>query len=74
PGLVRFFEEEVASVIDDMEGLGLPTVIVASARNRLTLSRIARKARPQAIMLGMNEMPPDLDLAFHRIICSRQVT
>jgi hypothetical protein len=22
--------------------------------------------------LGMNEMPTDADLAFHRIICSRQ--
>jgi flagellar biosynthesis protein FlhA len=72
PGLVRFFEEEIAAVVDDMEGLGLPPVIVASARNRLTLSRIARKARPQAIILGMNEMPTDADLAFHRIICSRQ--
>jgi flagellar biosynthesis protein FlhA len=69
PGLVRFFEEEVASVVDDMDSLGLPPVIVASAR---TLSRIARKVRPQAIILGMNEMPTDADLAFHRIICSRQ--
>lgn len=72
PGLVRFFEEELAAVVDDMEGLGLPPVIVASARNRLTLSRLARKVRPQAVMLGMNEMPTDADLAFHRIICSRQ--
>ena len=72
PGLVRFFEEEIAAVVDDMEGLGLPPVIVVSARNRLTLSRIARKARPQAIVLGMNEMPTDADLAFHRIVCSRQ--
>lgn len=72
PGLLRFFEEEVAGVVDDMESLGLPPVIVASARNRLTLSRIARKVRPHAVMLGMNEMPTDGDLAFHRIICSRQ--
>ena len=72
PGLIRFFEEEVAAVVDDMESIGLPPVIVASARNRLTLSRIARKSRPQAIMLGMNEMPTDRDLSFHRIICSRQ--
>lgn len=72
PGLIRFFEEEVASVVDDMESIGLPPVIVASARNRLTLSRIARKGRAQAIVLGMNEMPTDRDLSFHRIICSRQ--
>ena len=71
PGLSRFFEEEVASVVDDMEALGLPPVIVASTRNRLTLSRVARKVRPQAILLGMNEIPTDADLAFHRIICSR---
>jgi flagellar biosynthesis protein FlhA len=72
PGLQRFFEEEVLAVVDDMESVGLPPVIVASARNRLTLSRIARKVRPQTIMLGMNEMPTDGDLSFHRIICSRQ--
>ena len=72
PGLQRFFEEEVTAVVDDMESVGLPPVIVASARNRLTLSRIARKVRPQTIMLGMNEMPSDGDLSFHRIICSRQ--
>jgi len=72
PGLQRFFEEEVIAVVDDMEAIGLPPVIVASARNRLTLSRIARKVRPQTIMLGMNEMPSDGDLSFHRIICSRQ--
>jgi len=62
----------VAAVVDDMESLGLPPVVVASARNRLTLSRIARKVRPHVIMLGMNEMPTEGDLAFHRIICSRQ--
>ena len=72
PGLIRFYEGEVTAVVDDMESLGLPPVIVASARNRLTLSRIARKVRPQAIVLGMNEMPVDADLSFHRVICSRQ--
>jgi len=55
-----------------MESIGLQPVIVASSRNRLTLSRLARKVRPQAIMLGMNEMPTESDLAFHRIICGRQ--
>lgn len=72
PGLIRFYEGEVTAVVDDMESLGLPPVIVASARNRLTLSRIARKVRPQAVVLGMNEMPVDADLSFHRVICSRQ--
>jgi flagellar biosynthesis protein FlhA len=72
PGLQRFFEEEVASVVDDLDNLGLPPVIVVSSRNRLTLSRIARKVRPQAVILGMNEMPTDGELSFHRIICSRQ--
>jgi len=72
PGLQRFFEEEVASVVDDLDNLGLPPVVVVSSRNRLTLSRIARKARPQAVILGMNEMPSDGELSFHRIICSRQ--
>jgi len=72
PGLMRFYEGEVTAVVDDMENLGLPPVIVASARNRLTLSRIARKVRPQAVVLGMNEMPMDADLSFHRVICSRQ--
>jgi flagellar biosynthesis protein FlhA len=72
PGLMRFYEGEVTAVVDDMETLGLPPVIVASARNRLTLSRIARKVRPQAVVLGMNEMPVDADLSFHRVICSRQ--
>ena len=72
PGLMRFYEGEVTAVVDDMESLGLPPVIVASARNRLTLSRIARKVRPQAVVLGMNEMPVDADLSFHRVICSRQ--
>jgi len=72
PSLIRFFEEEIVSVVDDMESIGLQPVIVASSRNRLTLSRLARKVRPQAIMLGMNEMPTESDLAFHRIICGRQ--
>jgi flagellar biosynthesis protein FlhA len=72
PGLMRFFEDEVALVVDEMENEGFSPVLVASTKNRLTLSRIARKVRPQAIMLGMNEMPTDVEVSFHRIICSRQ--
>jgi flagellar biosynthesis component FlhA len=72
PGLMRFFEEEVASVVDEMESEGFSPVLVASTKNRLTLSRIARKVRSQTIMLGMSEMPTDVEVSFHRIICSRQ--
>jgi flagellar biosynthesis component FlhA len=69
---MRFFEEEVASVVDEMESEGFSPVLVASTKNRLTLSRIARKVRSQTIMLGMSEMPTDVEVSFHRIICSRQ--
>jgi len=72
PGLMRFFEDEVASVVDEMESEGFSPVLVASTKNRLTLSRIARKVRSQTIVLGMSEMPTDVEVSFHRIICSRQ--
>jgi len=70
PTLIRLFADEVAKGIDELENLGLPTVIITSNRVRLTLSRIARRVRPQAIVIAMGELPPTAKLSFHRMLCS----
>ena len=70
PSLIRLFAEEVAKGIDELEELGLPTVIITSNRVRLTLSRIARRVRPQAIVIAMGELPPTAKLTFQRVLCS----
>ena len=70
PSLIRLFAEEVARGIDELEERGLPTVIIASNRVRLTLSRIARRVRPQAIVIAMGELPPTAKLSFQRVLCT----
>ena len=70
PSLIKLFADEVAKGIDELENLGLPTVIVSSNRVRHTLSRIARRVRPQAIVIGMGELPSNAKLSFQRVLCS----
>ncbi|MEY3200912.1 MAG: hypothetical protein RIR70_462 [Pseudomonadota bacterium] len=70
PSLIKLFADEVGRGIDELENLGLPTVIITSNRVRLTLSRIARRVRPQAIVIAMGELPPTGKLNFQRVLCS----
>jgi flagellar biosynthesis protein FlhA len=70
PSLIKLFADEVAKGIDELENLGLPPVIITSNRVRLTLSRIARRMRPQAIVIAMGELPPTTKLSFQRVLCS----
>jgi flagellar biosynthesis component FlhA len=46
-------------------------VIVCSTRCRLTFSRLAKRVRPQVIVLGMGELPPTSNLSYHQVLCSQ---
>ena len=72
PGLARLFGEEVIQGVTEMENLSLAPVILTSAKARLTLSRIARRVRPQTIVLGMSELPASGNVTFHKVLCNRQ--
>jgi flagellar biosynthesis protein FlhA len=71
PSLVRYFAEEVMAGVDELESEGLAPVIVTSTRTRLTLSRIARRVRSQAIVIAMGELPPTAHMSFHRVLCAK---
>ena len=71
PSLARFFGEEVIAGVNEMESLGAAPVILSGSRSRLTLSRLARRIKPQAIVLGMNELPPNGNVTFHKVLCNR---
>jgi flagellar biosynthesis protein FlhA len=71
PSLARFFGEEVIVGVNEMESQGLAPVILTGSKSRLTLSRIARRIKPQAIVLGMNELPPNGNVTFHKVLCNR---
>jgi flagellar biosynthesis protein FlhA len=71
PGLARLFGEEVIRGVDSLESLNLPPVIVCSTRCRLTFSRLAKRVRPQVIVLGMGELPPTSNLSYHQVLCSQ---
>jgi flagellar biosynthesis protein FlhA len=71
PSLARFFGEEVIVGVNEMESQGLAPVILSGSKSRLTLSRIARRIKPQAIVLGMNELPPNGNVTFHKVLCNR---
>ena len=72
PNLARRFLEEVAAVVDELEVLGQAPVLLCGNRTRLTLSRLARRVRPQAVVLAMSELPPTAKVEFQRVICQRQ--
>jgi flagellar biosynthesis component FlhA len=38
----------------------------------MTLSRLARRVRPQAVVLAMSELPTTAKVEFQRIVCQRQ--
>jgi flagellar biosynthesis protein FlhA len=65
------FGEEVIQGVQEMENENLPPVIVSGARTRTTLSRIARRVCPQAIILALSELPPSANLAFYKVLCSQ---
>jgi flagellar biosynthesis protein FlhA len=65
------FGEEVIKGIQEMENQNLPPVIVSGTRTRTTISRIARRVCPQAIVLALNELPPTSNLAFFKVLCSQ---
>jgi flagellar biosynthesis protein FlhA len=72
PGLARLFGEEVIQGVAELEGLGLAPVILTSGKARLTLSRIARRVRPQTLVLAMSELPANGNVTFHKVLCNRQ--
>jgi flagellar biosynthesis protein FlhA len=71
PSLARLFGEEVISGTAEMEGLGLAPVILSGSKSRLTLSRLARRIKPQAVVLAMNELPSNGNVVFQRVLCNR---
>ena len=72
PNLARRFLEESAAAIDELETLGQAPVLLCGQRARLTLSRLARRVRPQAVVLAMSELPTTAKVEFQRIVCQRQ--
>ncbi len=72
PNLARRFLEEVAGAVDELETLGHAPVLLCGQRTRLTLSRLARRVRPQAVVLAMSELPPTAKVEFQRVLCQRE--
>jgi len=71
PSLARMFGEEVISGVQELESQNLPPVIVSGTRTRMTLSRIARRVCPQAIVLALSELPPTSNLEFYKVLCAQ---
>jgi flagellar biosynthesis protein FlhA len=71
PSLARLFCEEVMRGVDALEADNLPPVIVTSNRCRLTFSRLARRVRPEAIVLSMSELPPGATVTYREILCKQ---
>ena len=71
PSLARMFGEEVIKGVQEMENQNLPPVIVSGTRTRTTVSRIARRVCPQAVVLALSELPPTSNLAFFKVLCSQ---
>ena len=71
PHLTRRYLEEVMLAMDELETLGHAPVLLCGQRARLTLSRLARRVRPQAVVLAMSELPPTAKVEFQRIVCQR---
>ena len=71
PSLAKMFGEEVIMGVQEMENENLPPVIVSGTRTRTTMSRIARRVCPQAIVLSLSELPPTANLTFHKVLCSQ---
>jgi flagellar biosynthesis protein FlhA len=71
PSLARLFGEEVIVGINEMEGQGLAPVILTGSKSRLTLSRLARRIKSQAIVLSMGELPSTGNVTFHKVLCNR---
>ncbi len=72
PNLARRFLEESAAAIDELETLGQAPVLLCGQRARMTLSKLARRVRPQAVVLAMSELPTTAKVEFQRIVCQRQ--
>jgi flagellar biosynthesis protein FlhA len=73
PNLARLFLDEVIAACDELETLGLPPVLVCGSVSRLTLSRLARRVRPQVAVLAMAELPSQLRVEFQRVLCERRM-
>ena len=71
PSLARMFGEEVIQGVQDMESQNLAPVIVSGTRTRMTISRIARRVCPQAVVLALSELPPTANLTFYKVLCSQ---
>jgi len=71
PSLARMFGEDVIQGVQEMESQNLPPVIITGTRTRTTISRIARRVCPQAIVLALNELPPTANLTFYKVLCSQ---
>jgi flagellar biosynthesis protein FlhA len=71
PSLARFFGEEVIVAVNEMAAEGLNPVLVTSGRSRLTLSRLARRVKPEVTVLSMSELPPNGNIAFYKVLCNR---
>ena len=72
PNLARRFLEEMMVAMDELETLGHAPVLLCGQRARMTLSRLARRVRPQTVVLAMSELPPTAKVNFQRIVCQRQ--
>ncbi len=71
PSLARFFGEEVIAAVNQMEAEGLAPVLLTGSKSRLTFSRLARRIKPQTIVLSMNELPSEGNVLFKHVLCNR---
>ena len=71
PALAQLFGEEIINGLNALEADNQPPVVVTTSKCRLTLSRLARRVRPEAVMLAMSELPPTANLKFLKVLCAQ---
>lgn len=71
PSLMALLIQETAKHVDLMESNNKTPVLVTTPRIRLTVSRIARRVRPQLHVLSVAELPPEISLSFEYVMCSQ---
>ena len=71
PSLMALLIQEAAKHVDLMETASRVPVLITTPRIRLTVSRIARRVRPQLHVLSVSELLPEATVTFEHIMCAQ---
>lgn len=68
PSLLQLLMQDIARFSDDLENRNIPAILAVHPKLRMTLSKIARRVRPQISVLSFDELPPQAILKFEHFI------